>query len=92
VQDSVQKLMADKKLRPAMQPEVELDERYETGKDAEVHVRLETARCKAGAEDRPEVERFNAVVMAVDAAKPLARPETDRKTPQRQRPAKATRL
>ncbi|MFL6779996.1 MAG: trigger factor [Sphingomicrobium sp.] len=42
VQDSVQKLMADKKLRPAMQPEVELDERYETGKDAEVHVRLET--------------------------------------------------
>ena len=26
VQDSVQKLLADKKLRPAMQPEVELDE------------------------------------------------------------------
>jgi trigger factor len=42
VQDSVQKLMADKKLRPAMQPEVELDESYETGKDAEVSVRLET--------------------------------------------------
>ena len=42
VQDSVQQLMADKKLRPAMQPEVELDESYETGKDAEVKVRLET--------------------------------------------------
>ncbi|HVF36442.1 MAG TPA: trigger factor, partial [Sphingomicrobium sp.] len=42
VQDSVQKLMADKKLRPAMQPEVELDEGYETGKDAEVSIRLET--------------------------------------------------
>lgn len=42
VQDSVQKLLADKKLRPAMQPEVELDEGYETGKDAEVRVRLET--------------------------------------------------
>ena len=42
VQDSVQKLMVEKKLRPAMQPEVELDETYETGKDAEVHVRLET--------------------------------------------------
>ncbi|QDP20469.1 trigger factor [Sphingomonas xanthus] len=42
VQDSVQKLMADKKLRPAMQPEVELDEGYETGKDAEINVRLET--------------------------------------------------
>jgi trigger factor len=42
VQDSIQKLLNDKKLRPAMQPEVELDEKYETGKDAEVHVRLET--------------------------------------------------
>jgi trigger factor len=42
VQASVQKLMVEKKLRPAMQPEVELDETYETGKDAEVHVRLET--------------------------------------------------
>ena len=42
VQDSVQQLMADKKIRPAMQPEVELDDSYETGKDAEVKVRLET--------------------------------------------------
>jgi trigger factor len=42
VQDSIQKLLTDKRLRPAMQPEVELDEGYETGKDAEVHVRLET--------------------------------------------------
>jgi len=42
VQDSVQQLLSDKKLRPAMQPEVELDEGYETGKDAEVRVSLET--------------------------------------------------
>ena len=42
VQDSVQQLLNDKKLRPAMQPEVELDEGYETGKDAEIRVRLET--------------------------------------------------
>jgi trigger factor len=42
VQDCVQKLLSEKKLRPAMQPEVELDEKYETGSDAEVHVRLET--------------------------------------------------
>jgi trigger factor len=42
VQDSVQRLLTDKKLRPAMQPEVELDEGYETGKDAEVRVTLET--------------------------------------------------
>ena len=42
VQQSVDQLMTDKKLRPAMQPEVELDEGYETGKDAEVRVKLET--------------------------------------------------
>jgi len=42
VQDGVQKLLTEKKIRPAMQPEVELDESYETGKDAEIKVRLET--------------------------------------------------
>ncbi len=42
VQESVQKLLADQKLRPAMQPAVELDEGYEKGKDAEVRVSLET--------------------------------------------------
>ena len=42
VQDGVQQLLTEKKIRPAMQPEVELDESYETGKDAEVKVRLET--------------------------------------------------
>lgn len=42
VQESVQKLIADKKLRPAMQPAVELDESYAAGGDAEVRVSLET--------------------------------------------------
>ena len=42
VQQSVQGLLSDKKLRPAMQPEVELDEGYAPGKDAEIKVRLET--------------------------------------------------
>ena len=41
VQDGVQKLLQDNKLRPAVQPEVELDDKYEPGKDAEVRVRLE---------------------------------------------------
>jgi len=41
VQDSVQQLLTEKKLRPAMQPEVELDQAYAPGKDAEVQVRLE---------------------------------------------------
>ena len=41
VQDGVQKMLAEKGVRPALQPQVELDEQYEPGKDAEVHVRLE---------------------------------------------------
>ncbi|MEO6247796.1 MAG: trigger factor [Sphingomicrobium sp.] len=42
VQDSVQSLMAEQGIRPAMQPQVELDEGYAPGKDAEVRVSLET--------------------------------------------------
>ena len=42
VQQGVQKLLSDQKLRPAMQPEIELGEGYAPGKDAEVKVRLET--------------------------------------------------
>jgi trigger factor len=80
VQDSVQQLMSDKKLRPAMQPEVELDESYESGKDAEVNVRLETLP------DVPtpkieglKLERFNVEVdeKAVDEQlKQLAQSQT----------------
>jgi len=63
VQDSVQKLLSDKKLRPAMQPEVELDEDYETGKDAEVSVRLETLpEVPAPKIDGLKLERFNVEV------------------------------
>ena len=41
VQDGVQQLLAEQKLRPAIQPQVELDEGYEPGKDAELKVTLE---------------------------------------------------
>lgn len=41
VQEGVQQLLAEKQLRPAMQPSVELDESFEPGKDAEVKVSLE---------------------------------------------------
>ena len=41
VRESVDALMAEKKLRPALQPKVELGEGYEQGKDAEVSVELE---------------------------------------------------
>ena len=33
--------MAEQNIRPALQPQVELDEKYEPGKDAEVRVSLE---------------------------------------------------
>ena len=42
VQDSIQQLMAEQKLRPAMQPSVELEEMHESGKDVVVKVELET--------------------------------------------------
>ncbi|MEO7410275.1 MAG: trigger factor [Sphingomicrobium sp.] len=42
VQQGVQSLLAEQKIRPAMQPEVELDQEYAPGKDAEIKVRLET--------------------------------------------------
>ena len=42
VQQGVQTLLTEQKLRPAMQPEIELGEGYAHGKDAEVKVRLET--------------------------------------------------
>ena len=42
VAQSVQKLLSDNKIRPAMQPEVELADGYAQGKDAEVSVKLET--------------------------------------------------
>jgi trigger factor len=41
VQEGVQALMAEKQLRPAMQPQVELTEDYEAGKDVAVNVALE---------------------------------------------------
>jgi trigger factor len=41
VQDSVQQLLSEQKIRPALQPQVELNQDYAPGQDAEVSVRLE---------------------------------------------------
>jgi trigger factor len=41
VQDGVQQVLTENNVRPALQPQVELDEKYEPGKDAEVRVSLE---------------------------------------------------
>ena len=47
VQDGVQQLLEEQKVRPALQPQVELDEQYEPGKDAEVHVQRRGAARRA---------------------------------------------
>ncbi len=41
VRESIDTLMREKKLRPALQPKVDLDKGYEEGKDAELTVELE---------------------------------------------------
>jgi trigger factor len=41
VQEGVQQLLEQQNVRPALQPQVELDEQYEPGKDAEVRVSVE---------------------------------------------------
>ena len=41
VQEGVQQLLTEQKVRPALQPQVELDDQYEPGKDAEIYVSLE---------------------------------------------------
>src|SRR4029078_10395414 len=41
VQDGVQRMLQEQNVRPALQPQVELDEKYEPGKDAEVTVKVE---------------------------------------------------
>jgi trigger factor len=41
VQEGVQQLLAEQNIRPAVQPQVELDNQYEPGKDAEVRVTVE---------------------------------------------------
>jgi trigger factor len=41
VQEGVQQLLQEQNVRPALQPHVELDDQYQPGKDAEVHVLVE---------------------------------------------------
>jgi trigger factor len=41
VQDGVQQLLSEQRIRPALQPQIELDDSYAPGKDAEVRVSLE---------------------------------------------------
>ncbi|MFL6729432.1 MAG: trigger factor, partial [Sphingomicrobium sp.] len=63
VQDGVQQLLEERKVRPALQPEVVLDEKYEPGKDAEVQVRLEALPDVPA----PKIDGLELERLAVDA-------------------------
>src|SRR5690348_17512666 len=60
VQEGVQQLLSEQNIRPALQPQVELNDDYEPGKDAEVKVSLEAEERRVGKECRsrcwPECE------------------------------------
>ena len=59
VQDGVQQLLSEQNIRPALQPQVELNEGYEPGKDAEVKVSLEALPEVPPAQiDKLELERL----------------------------------
>ncbi|MBJ6120755.1 trigger factor [Sphingomonas mollis] len=63
IQQGIQDLMAEKQLRPAMQPSVELGEGYERGKDAEVKIALEVLpQVPAPAIDALTLERLTVPV------------------------------
>jgi len=63
VQQGVQTLLSEQKLRPAMQPEVELGEGYAHGQDAEVKVRLETLPDVP----KPEIDKLSLERLTVEA-------------------------
>ncbi|KQN29475.1 trigger factor [Sphingomonas sp. Leaf38] len=63
IQEGVQTLVAEKQLRPAMQPSVELEDGYDLGKDAVVKVELEVLpQVPAPAIDGLKLERLTVPV------------------------------
>ena len=67
VRESVDTLMREKKLRPALQPKVDLDQGYEEGKDAELTVEMEVLpEIEAPSVDGLKLERLTVPV--TDAA------------------------
>ena len=63
IRESIDKTMADNKLKPAMQPKVELGEGYEEGKDATLTVELEVLpEVEAPSTDDIKIERLTVPV------------------------------
>ncbi|MGE5952665.1 MAG: trigger factor [Qipengyuania vulgaris] len=63
IRESIDKTMADNKLKPAMQPKVELGEGYEQGKDAKLTIELEVLpEIEAPSTDGLTIERLTVPV------------------------------
>jgi len=63
IREAMDKLVQDNELRPAMQPQVELGEGYEEGKDAELSVNLEVLpQIEAPGIDGLKLEKLNVPV------------------------------
>lgn len=70
---AVDSLMRDKKLRPAMQPQVELGESYAQGKDAELAVELEVLpEVEAPSSDGLKLERLTVPVAEAEVDEAVA--------------------
>jgi len=73
VRESVDQLVADKKLRPALQPKIDLGTGYEQGKDAELTVELEILpEIEAPSIDGLKLERMVAPVTDAQVDEALA--------------------
>jgi trigger factor len=63
VRESIDTLMREKKLRPALQPKIDLDQGYEEGKDAELKVEVEVLpEIEAPSIDGLKLERLTVAV------------------------------
>ncbi|HEY7807497.1 MAG TPA: trigger factor [Croceibacterium sp.] len=74
VQESVDSLMREKQLRPALQPKVDLGEGYERGKDAELTVELEVLpEIEAPSVEGLTLERLTVAVTDAEVDDALAK-------------------
>lgn len=74
IRESVDKLMADKKLRPAMQPQVSMKDGYAEGKDAELTVDMEVLpEVEAPDTSGIKIERMTVPVADSEVDEALAR-------------------
>ena len=74
IRDAMDKLIAEQKLRPAMQPEVTLGEGYEQGKDVELSVSLEVLpQVTAPSLDGLALEKLTVAVTDAEVDEAIAR-------------------